>query len=205
MANSKEIRKNLREFQQKHSANQVKAEDKFKNAGVDTPDVSSTETASNDSDINILKAQLREAQSELKEKNSIINRYKQEEDSKENVKNSRAMSDIITGYDKDFFEKDYEFPMGDSEPLKFHVKMRASNVYDYARIEQEVINLCDGQLDYNNLGQTAHLIDALATLRIVGEDVPDWLSKGENFNPAILLKVYTDWTEWLATFLEHQK
>lgn len=208
MAKSAEIQKKLAEFQKQHSGRQAKAQEKFSEAGVTPPQNTNNSKSSIDeksTELNVLKDRLAQVEQELKEKDSVIKKYQQQEQTAENVKNQRAISDIINGYDQEFFEKDYEFPMEGGKPLKFHVKMRASNVFDYARIEQEVINMCDGQIDYDRLHETSHLLDALATLRVVGVEIPKWLSEGTNFNPAILLQVYSDWTEWLATFLKRQR
>lgn len=205
MAVSDEANQKLQEFIKKNSAkieqgevsSQVspQAKDKEDLGGIDPEK----------SQINILKAKIKELEKDNQHQQEVINQTKELEEAKDGEKAERAVNDMIAGFNQDYFEKDYEFPMGDNkEPLKFHVKLRAATILDYGLIDQKLIQLTDGMVDYMHT-ETSNLLTALATLQVIAIEAPEWLKNGKSYNVAILGKVYADWKVWLETFRQYTK
>lgn len=116
-----------------------------------------------------------------------------------------AVSDIIHGF-PDMFKKDYSFNMGeDKSPLVFTVEAKPATALDMAKMASLVVDLSDGQSNYMN-GVTVNILNALATLKVVGTKVPDWLvDESKLYRVDILLKVYSDYQEWIDTFRVQQE
>lgn len=154
---------------------------------------------------NLKEKEIEELKNQLAREKKANELLRAKEDAEKNQKDEKAVNDVIGGFEKRYFEKDYSIARFDTntgkelEPIKFHVKIRAANVLDYGQIEQTLIDLTDGRAKY--MGEEASsILNALATLQVLGEDVPDWLVSGQGYNVDLLGQVYADYKVWLETF-----
>jgi len=114
-----------------------------------------------------------------------------------------AVSDIIHGY-REVFEKEYSFNVLGKEPITFKVVIKPTTALDRAKIAGLVVDMGEGQVPYMD-ATSANMIQAVATFKTVGEEIPDWLVDIDKlYRLDILLGVYSDYEEWLATFRQGQ-
>lgn len=114
-----------------------------------------------------------------------------------------AVSDIIHGY-REVFKHDYSFNRVGKDPITFTIVARPTTALDRAKIAGLVVDMGEGQAPYMD-ATSANMIQAIATLKTVGEEVPEWLTNIEKlYRIDILLTVFSDYEDWLATFREGQ-
>lgn len=127
-----------------------------------------------------------------KEKN--LNDLSQEEVDRN--KDTEAINRVLTGKN-DVFEKHYKI---DELGLEFDIKIKHPNALEQAKIHAKTALYFDGlgrfMSDYLMLAYTT-----LATLRVTGIDVPDFLKNDEEiYNMNILVVIGEDYRDWLDTF-----
>ncbi|WNO29823.1 tail tape measure protein [Bacillus phage SDFMU_Pbc] len=108
----------------------------------------------------------------------------------------KAIDRIIRGVN-DVFEKTYDFAEFD-EP--FTVKLRAPNALDAGKIHSRTAVYLNGM---NNYASDYFIVsyNALASLRVVGIDVPKELANDEDiYNLDVLYTIGKDFQEWLNSF-----
>lgn len=116
----------------------------------------------------------------------------------DNLNTIKDVDSIIRGYN-DKFVKQYHF---NEDKINFTIKLKVPNIVEAGKIEA----LRERYLDGMGLSQTNFVynaFDALATIRVVGEDVPKELAKDSDiYTPALewLFQIDVDFTEWMARF-----
>lgn len=112
-----------------------------------------------------------------------------------------AVSDILTSYN-DMWSKDYEFK---EDKIKFSIAIKAPTISEKAKIVAMANNFyLQGGMPY----QTQHnynVFNGLATIRVCGKRVPDFLKDDEHMYATIAIeyileKIYLDYSEWLSRF-----
>lgn len=117
-------------------------------------------------------------------------KYKSEQDKQQ------VLNKVIRGYN-DSFVKHYDF---DEFDLSFTIRLHLPNM-----IEQGKINaLRSSYLGGTDTDQPAFIFYAfemLATIQIVGDDVPkEFKNETDIYNPAPLVTMYQDWMDFQSTF-----
>lgn len=157
-------------------------------------------------------AELKKQVSEVKKNNDELEKAnerltKQRDEQSKNVKDSldeQAMGDVMTGFSQKF-EKDYDFPVEGQDDLKFKIVMHPMYAFDMVKIRNMTVQLTDSLFKgYDS--DTAFFVESLAAIKILGDDVPTWLTDIEHLiRWDIPQTIYEDYLEWLSTFRESKK
>ncbi|MBT9670575.1 hypothetical protein GPK34_00790 [Secundilactobacillus kimchicus] len=123
----------------------------------------------------------------------------QEADFKHNVESEKAVQDIINGNPENFVE-DYTFNVsGSDDPVKLHVEMRALTAADIRRVENLKVEMTSGRSQYYD-AEFKELVEAIATIEVTKEDVPDWVTSDNLYRTDIPIMIYEDYTAWWNSF-----
>lgn len=120
----------------------------------------------------------------------------EQREQKEKAEQKKVIDRVIRGVN-DVWEKDYNF---EDLGLKFTVKMRAPNALEIGQIQARTSAYLGGM---NNYASEYMLIvfQTLASLKVVGVDVPKELEKEEEiYNLDILYVIGRDFQQWLDNF-----
>lgn len=120
-----------------------------------------------------------------------------EDAEKEKRQDEKEVVDRIIRGVNDTFEKEYNF---DDIGMNFTVKIKAPNAIEIGKIQARLSLYLNGM---NNYASEYMLIvyQTLATLRVVGKDLPKELAKDEDiYNLEILYVIGRDFQRWLDKF-----
>jgi len=121
---------------------------------------------------------------------------KEEKELKELKEQKEVIDRIIRGVN-DVFEKDYNL---EDLGLKFKIKVKAPNALEIGQIQARVSSYLGGM----NVYAPEYMLVAyqmLATLRVTGIEVPDFLKDDEKiYNLDILVEIGRDFQQWLSNF-----
>lgn len=154
-----------------------------------------------------LKKQLEEMKAKLNttesENQKLKNQAQDAFDSKSFNENQNAVNTILNGDIKKYFKKHYSYKVGDSK-LEFDVRMHLQSIQELTKIEVLAQQMTEGMLDSLQDG-LAYTYRALATFKIVGDSVPDWLTDDSGYRLDIVQDVYSDYLDWSETFRQQQR
>lgn len=145
----------------------------------------------------------------VEQANAETKRLQEHINAQESVKNEKAMNDVMKGFskdgEKDFFVKDYTFPVEGEEPLKLHIKMKALSAVGMADLEQEVVDLTGGKVKF--FDETyKEIAEATMVFRVAGVEVPEWLKDPDKiYRIDIPITIYNDYSVWLQSFRKSRK
>ena len=115
---------------------------------------------------------------------------------KKEQEQDNTVSRVIRGVN-DVFEKYYNFK---EIKLDFNIKLRVHNALDQGTINAMRSNYLGG-MDLYQSDEIYKAYQMLATIQVVGVEVPDELSDPEKiYNLIPLVRVYDDWIDFLGTF-----
>ena len=115
---------------------------------------------------------------------------------KKEQEQDNTVSRVIRGVN-DVFEKYYNFK---EIKLDFNIKLRVPNALEQGTINAMLSN-CLGGMDLYQSDEIYKAYQMLATIQVVGVEVPDELSDPEKiYNLIPLVRVYDDWIDFLGTF-----
>lgn len=154
-----------------------------------------------------LKKQLEEMKAKLNttesENQKLKNQAQDAFDSKSFNENQNAVNTILNADIKKYFKKHYSYKVGDSK-LEFDVRMHLQSIQELTKIEVLAQQMTEGMLDRLQDG-LAYTYRALATFKIVGDSVPDWLTDDSGYRLDIVQDVYSDYLDWSETFRQQQR
>ncbi|AXF38333.1 tape measure chaperone [Staphylococcus phage Quidividi] len=115
---------------------------------------------------------------------------------KKEQEQDNTVSRVIRGVN-DVFEKYYNFK---EIKLDFNIKLRVPNALEQGTINAMRSNYLGG-MDLYQSDEIYKAYQMLATIQVVGVEVPDELSDPEKiYNLIPLVRVYDDWIDFLGTF-----
>lgn len=115
---------------------------------------------------------------------------------KKEQEQDNTVSRVIRGVN-DVFEKYYNFK---EIKLDFNIKLRVPNALEQGTINAMRSNYLGG-MDLYQSDEIYKAYQMLATIQVVGVEVPDELSDPEKiYNLIPLIRVYDDWIDFLGTF-----
>lgn len=115
---------------------------------------------------------------------------------KKEQEQDNTVSMVIRGVN-DVFEKYYNFK---EIKLDFNIKLRVPNALEQGTINAMRSNYLGG-MDLYQSDEIYKAYQMLATIQVVGVEVPDELSDPEKiYNLIPLVRVYDDWIDFLGTF-----
>lgn len=115
---------------------------------------------------------------------------------KKEQEQDNTISKVIRGVN-DVFEKYYNF---EEIQLAFNIKLRVPNALEQGTINAMRSNYLGG-MDLYQSDEIYKAYQMLATIQVVGVEVPDELSDPEKiYNLIPLVRVYDDWIDFLGTF-----
>ena len=115
---------------------------------------------------------------------------------KKEQEQDNTVSKVISGVN-DVFEKYYNFK---EIKLDFNIKLRVPNALEQGTINAMRSNYLGG-MDLYQSDEIYKAYQMLATIQVVGVEVPDELSDPEKiYNLIPLVRVYDDWIDFLGTF-----
>ena len=146
-----------------------------------------------------LEAQLKEAK---KQKADLSDQLNAKQSYEQFSKEQKAVSDIVRNNDDYHFVKEYTIENSKGEKNKIYVKMHAPSVIEQAHIQQEFVEMTNGQGNYfTNLAQ--ELFMAIAYYKVVGDNVPEFFTDVDNtYRIDVLLNVWNEYQDWLNRFLD---
>ncbi|AXY83986.1 tail tape measure chaperone [Staphylococcus phage Terranova] len=116
---------------------------------------------------------------------------------KKEQEQDNTVSRVIRGVN-DVFEKYYNFK---EIKLDFNIKLRVPNALEQGTINAMRSNYLGG-MDLYQSDEIYKAYQMLATIQVVGVEVPDELSDPEKiYNLIPLVRVYDDWIDFLGTFV----
>jgi len=120
----------------------------------------------------------------------------EESKAKEFVEQKKVIDRIIRGVN-DTFIKEYKYPdMG----IEYTVKLKAPNAIEIGKIQAMMSAYLGGMNNYAS-DYMLTVYQTLATLRVVGIDVPKELEKDEDiYNLDIIYEIGVDFQRWLENF-----
>lgn len=202
-----ETAKMMAELKAKTKQAEVKHDEKVKQLHPEqAQQVEQEKLSAKDEEIAQLKKQLQASQREVLDAQS---KQEEAETRKDNMSAKKAMDSVLTSEDE-YFEKDYSFPTEGKEDFNFHIKMHSPNALEYGRVLSEVERLAkvdDPNTQVADLNPyIQNLYQAIALFKIVGDDVPEVFKHPEQVHKVeILLEVFTDYSDWEATFRDSQR
>jgi len=109
----------------------------------------------------------------------------------------RQLIDRIMRGKNDMFVKHYNLP---EYNIEFTVHVQAPNAIESGKIQAKTARYLDGMNLYSSQYYVV-VYQMLATLRVCGKELPEYLEKDENiYNLDILYIIGLDFAEWLSTF-----
>lgn len=130
---------------------------------------------------------------DMEEKAPQTNEERQEVERRETKK---VVDRIIRGVN-DTFVKSYDY---DDIDVHFTIKIKAPNALEIGKIQGRLSGYLNGMNNYAS-DYMLTVYQTLATLRVVGIDVPKELAKDEDiYNLDIIYTIGRDFTEWLNQF-----
>ena len=153
-----------------------------------------------------LKKQLAASKAQLDktelERQKLQNQVQDNFDTQSFNENQNAVNTILNGDLKQYFKKHYSYDVG-GKKLEFDVRMHLQSIQELTKIEVLAQQMTEGMLD-NLQDGLAYTYRALATFKIVGDSVPDWLTDDSGYRLDIVQNVYGDYLEWSETFRQQQ-
>lgn len=184
----------------------MKAEEAKKESKKDNGKVTDLGSMEESPEMLELKKQLAESKAQLdkteSERQKLQNQVQDNFDTKSFNENQNAVNTILNGNVKQYFKKHYSYDVGDKK-LEFDVRMHLQSIQELTKIEVLAQQMTEGMLD-NLQDGLAYTYRALATFKIVGDSVPDWLTDDSGYRLDIVQNVYGDYLEWSETFRQQQ-
>jgi hypothetical protein len=119
-----------------------------------------------------------------------------ERKAKEFVEQKKAIDRIIRGVN-DTFIKEYNYP---DINIAYTIKLKAPNAIEIGKIQAMMSAYLGGMNNYAS-DYMLTVYQTLATLRVVGIDVPKELEKDEDiYNLDIIYEIGVDFQRWLENF-----
>lgn len=184
----------------------MKAEEAEKEAKKGNSNVTDLGSMEESPEVLELKKQLAESKAQLDktelERQKLQNQVQDNFDTKSFNENQNAVNTILNGDVKQYFKKHYSYAVG-GKKLEFDVRMHLQSIQELTKIEVLAQQMTEGMLD-NLQDGLAYTYRALATFKIVGDSVPDWLTDDSGYRLDIVQDVYGDYLEWSETFRQQQ-
>lgn len=189
-----QILKEMKEKQQKKEALEHK---QSQSQSSNQPSVDNSQLAEMQKQINALQEQV------LTAKESADN-YKQQyetlKNETESEKDEKVLNTVLDS-NRRLFVKEYTLDVDDAKPERLTVKLHYPSALDLTKVEREYESLTGSSLSEYTATRAQNIMLGIAYFRIVGEQVPKWLTDPELLERwDIVAQIIDDYLDWVATF-----
>ena len=189
-----QILKEMKEKQQKKEALEHRNKE---TVSYPQPQHDNNQLAEMQKQINALQEQV------LTAKESADNYKQQYENLKtatESEKNEKILNTVLDS-NRRLFVKEYMLDVDDAKPERLTVKLRYPSALDLTKVEREYETLTGTSLSEYTATRAQNIMLGIAYFRIVGEQVPEWLTNPELLERwDIVAQIIDDYLDWVATF-----